>query len=96
MTAQVEELKASGKAKDQALDVARTEIQAARTQMARAREELEQWKQEIALLRDKVRGADEENLQTLQTTVALLQQILSQAAEQDRRNAASASQISSE
>jgi chromosome segregation ATPase len=84
----VEELEASGKVKDLALDQARAEIQSARTEMARARQELEQWKLEITALRDKLRGADEENLQTLQTAVSLLQQILIQAEDHEPTSAA--------
>jgi chromosome segregation ATPase len=78
LAARVETLESSAKSKDQALEQARGEIQVARTEMARARQELEQWKLEISALRDRLRGADEENIQTLQTAVALLQQILAQ------------------
>jgi chromosome segregation ATPase len=78
LAARVEALESSVKAKDQALELARGEIQVARTEMARARQDLEQWKLEISALRDRLRGADEENVQTLQTAVALLQQILAQ------------------
>jgi outer membrane murein-binding lipoprotein Lpp len=79
LASRVADLEAAGKEKDIALEQARTEIQSARTQMVRAREDLEEWKREITALRDKLRGADEENLQTLQTAVSLMHQILNQS-----------------
>jgi DNA repair exonuclease SbcCD ATPase subunit len=82
LATRVDELEASDKTKDQALEQARVEIQSARSELARARQELAQWKLEIAALRDQLRGADEENLQTLQTAVSLLQQVLTQTEDQ--------------
>lgn len=73
----VRDLHATVEEKDKQLAQATKDVTEARAELARARTELERWKQEMANLREKLRAADKENVATLQTTVSLLQQLLS-------------------
>jgi chromosome segregation ATPase len=77
LAARVRDLQAALETKDKALKQATTEVTEARAELARARTELERWKADLIDLREKLRTADKENLATLQTTVSLLQQLLS-------------------
>ena len=79
----VRELHAALEERDKRLAQATADVNAAREELARARTELERWKAEMAGLREKLRAADKENVATLQTTVSLLQQLLSREDETD-------------
>lgn len=72
----VRDLEAELEGKDKALARATTDVTEARTELTKARTDLERWKLEIVRMREKLDAADKENLATLQTSVALLQQLL--------------------
>jgi hypothetical protein len=74
----IRKLEADVESGTKALARASSEVIETRTELASARTDLEQWKREIATMREKLEAADKENLSTLQTTVGLLQQMLTQ------------------
>lgn len=78
LTTRVRGLEAEVAASNQALARATTEVVETRTELAHARTDLEQWKQEVATLREKLVAAEKENLSTLQSTVGLVQQLMTQ------------------
>ncbi len=77
----VQQLEASLEEKDKALAQISKEVQAASEEIARSREELQRWKQQAAALRDKLGGAEKDNLATLQSIVSYLERM----SEQDKR-----------
>jgi hypothetical protein len=76
LAAQGRGLEAELEAKDKALARATADVGEARAELTSARIDLERWEREIVSMREKLEAADKENLATLQTTVALLQQLL--------------------
>ena len=61
---------------ERALSQANNDMKAATDEVARARKELQQWKSEMAGLRDRLRNSEKENLATLQSMVALVEQMV--------------------
>jgi septal ring factor EnvC (AmiA/AmiB activator) len=78
LSARVRGLEADVDAGHKALARATSEVLETRTELSRARDDLEQWKRELAAMREKLDAADKDNLTTLQSTVGLLQQLLTQ------------------
>ncbi len=61
--------------KDRAIAQAGQELKAASAELTRSQEELRRWKQETAALREKLRSAEKENVTTLQSVIALMEQM---------------------
>lgn len=72
----VQDLERTIAEKDLALQNARSEIQATRDLLAEGSSDLEKVRQEMQSLREKLRAADQQQLATLEATVALLQKAL--------------------
>jgi hypothetical protein len=62
--------------KERALAQTGEEIQAASIAVARTQADLQHWRQEIVGLRERLRSAEKENLVTLQSVAACLEQLL--------------------
>jgi len=76
LSMRVQQLENSLEEKDKALAQASREMQAAGEELAHARDELQRWKQLTVALRDKLGGAEKENLATLQSIVSCLEQVM--------------------
>jgi chromosome segregation ATPase len=85
LTMRVQQLEVSLDEKDKALAQVSKEVQAASEEMVRAREELQRWKQQVAMLRDKLGGAEKDNLATLQSIVSYLEHMSDQKQPEDKR-----------
>jgi chromosome segregation ATPase len=81
LTMRVQQLETSLDEKDKALVQVAKEVQAASEEIARSREELQRWKQQVTALREKLGGAEKDNLATLQSIVSYLEHMT----EQDKR-----------
>jgi chromosome segregation ATPase len=80
LAARVQQLETALEEKDKALAQVSKEVQAASEEMAQARDELQRWKQQVVVLREKLGGAEKDNLATLQSIVSYLEHM----AEQDK------------
>lgn len=79
MTAHAQQLAVLLEAKDRALIQAEREIRAAAEEVAEARADLQRWKKEMGLLRERLRGAELENVATLRSLIAWLERMLDPA-----------------
>jgi hypothetical protein len=66
--------------RDRALKAAQLDIQSAAEEVSRTRAELQQWKAEVVRLREGLRDAEKQNMETLQTMIKLMEQRLEQPA----------------
>jgi chromosome segregation ATPase len=76
LLADVDERNRTIQEKERMLAYASSEFQAAAEELKQAREQFQRFKSEVAGLRDNLRGAEKENLATLQSIVTCLEQVL--------------------
>lgn len=62
--------------KDRTLLQAEKEVRAAAEDVALTRADLQRWKEEMRLLRERLRGAEQENVATLRSLIATLERVL--------------------
>jgi hypothetical protein len=78
LAVRVQQLEQTLEQKEKALTQSTREVQAATEEVAKARADLQRWRQEVVALRDKLRGAEKENLATLQALASVLEKFLEQ------------------
>lgn len=76
LAVQVRDMETEIRERDKKLVEAAREIQAARQELTDTRDQIQRWRQNVDELREKIRVAEQENLDTLQAIVSLLKQLL--------------------
>jgi outer membrane murein-binding lipoprotein Lpp len=74
--ARVQQLESQVEEREKALRQAETEVKAATMELTQARSDLQRWKQQVVGLREKLGSAEKDNLETLQSIVNALEQLL--------------------
>jgi hypothetical protein len=72
----VRQLQTVVESKDRALIQATQEVLAANEEVAQTRADMERWKKEMTALRDRLRNSEKDNMATLQSIVALMEQMV--------------------